>query len=127
MYFNGQGFLNNRDKIVHLIQQWTPEIICISETHITPDVRPAEIEISGYVTINCTSNNRRTGGVLIFLKNGSDFSVTYNFARDSYLWFVSFELRLCSERLLLATLYHSPGKQVPEFLDFLDEFLEEVS
>lgn len=127
MYVNGQGFLNNKIKIVDLIQKWTPEIVCISETHVTPDVQQGEIDISGYISVNCTSDNKRTGGVLIFLKSGSVFSVRYNSNKDSYLWFICIELKLHREKMLLTALYHPPGRKVPEFLDFLDGFFEDVS
>lgn len=47
-YFNVQSLIKNRNLILLFVENVEPDIIMMSETHITEDIEECEIDINGY-------------------------------------------------------------------------------
>lgn len=61
-----------------------PDIVMLSETHVTEDIESSELNLSGYVRFNCDSSSRHTGGVIIFVKSGLQYEVKNSLKVDMY-------------------------------------------
>lgn len=125
MFLNCQGYLNNKNNIEILTLKWRPIIVCLSETHVTEDINASELKLHGYKTINCLSNNKRTGGVLVFIKDSLNYKLKHIGHKD-YLWIIIVEVKLGSQKYLISTLYHPPAIQMSEFLVELEEILDQM-
>lgn len=127
VYFNCQGFLNNKDEIDLLIQQWKPNIVLLAETHVTSEIEPKELHVDGYRLEKCVTLNRRTGGVLALIREGLSCRVLVNQSMEEFVWVLSVELNLMGTKCLISVLYHPPNKENARFLDYFDEFLDGIS
>lgn len=125
VYFNCQGYINNRDAIQELIANWNPKILCLVETHIDNNIEEDEIKINGYKHIKCVTHNRRTGGILIYLHQNIKFKLCLNLNYE-YLWFVGLEVEINNDIFKLDVLYHPPQKNDNIFLEFLGEYFENL-
>lgn len=51
-----------------------PEIVGLTETHITNKIEEQEIHIDNYVNVKMCTGNDRTGGVIIYIKEYIKFN-----------------------------------------------------
>lgn len=127
MYFNCQGYLNNKDNIVLLINAWTPLIVLLSETHVSARIELCELNIDGYRLEQTTSNNSRTGGVMALVRCDIGFKIVSINCVDSYVWMLSLEFSFSGIKYLCSVLYHPPQRDDSKFLEWFREFLDQVS
>lgn len=73
-----QGFIHHKDELEIVINDMRPDIVCITETHVTKDIEEHEIDIKNYNSINVYSGNKRTGGVTIYLRKEIKFKELQN-------------------------------------------------
>lgn len=78
LLLNAQGFIKHKDKIENLIILTKPEILCLTETHLTNEIDESEVNIENYGMIRCNSSNSRTEGVLILVKKNIKYKVISN-------------------------------------------------
>lgn len=125
MYFNCQGFLKNKDEILLLIITVKPLIVCLTETHVTPEHLEYEYSIEGYRMEICHTNNSRTGGILIFISEVISYAKVNNLQLENYLWLLSLKLNIQS-KYILTVVYHPPNKEDSKFMKFFEEYMDQL-
>lgn len=98
-------------------------VCCVSETHLTSDIDENEVYINGYTSINCWSNSRHTGGVVIYVKNCLGFSVVLNDSIDYNFWSLVVKLKAFQENIVIGAFYRSPNVNSAVFLQYLEDKL----
>ena len=123
IYFNCQGFLNNKDEICILIKNWRPVIVCLVETHVDENTLHNEISIDGYKFERCNTENKRTGGILIFIREEIKFKLQL---KENYerIWIMAISVEVSNCKYLITTVYRSPNSNDVVFLEYFDQFLE---
>lgn len=123
-YLNAQSLVKNRDSIAIFANKYKPELIFLSETHVTPDIEDCEININGYEIIRCDSHSRFTGGVVIFVKKNIKYSVLFNKNIINNAWILSIKVKNIVKPGIYSVLYHSPSESAKDFLDIFENWLE---
>lgn len=123
-YLNAQSLVKNRDSIEIFANKYNPELIFLSETHVTTDIEDCEININGYETIRCDSHSRFTGGVVIFVKKHIKYSVVFNKNFVNNVWILSIKVKNAVKPGIYSVLYHSPSESAKEFLDIFENWLD---
>lgn len=91
---------------------------------MTDDISDKEIEIENYEIIRCDSNSRHTGGVAIFVKNDLKWKLISKRHRSkSWGLVISVDDRFMHGRF--GVVYKSPKEKINDFLEFLDDFLDD--
>lgn len=127
MYLNCQGYLNNKDGINSLINQWRPKIVFLSETHVCAEVTLRELDIEGYRIEKCTTDNRRTGGVMALIRKDVRCTLRSVECVQNFVWLLSVEFSNFGIKYLCTVLYHPPKKEDAQFLEFFVGYLDRVS
>ncbi|KMR04821.1 hypothetical protein RF55_420 [Lasius niger] len=71
-----EGFLKHKEEIENeLIIKYKPSVIGFTETHVTKQIEEHELHINGYVCVRGDSESSRTGGVLLYIKEGIRFDM----------------------------------------------------
>ena len=66
LYFNARSLLPKFDELSLLTDSHRPDVICITESWLCPDILDSEISISGYQTMRL-DRNRHGRGVLMYV------------------------------------------------------------
>lgn len=74
----------------------------------------------------CTQN-KRTGGVMIFLKEHLKYRIKNILYFENYIWLLSLEININKNKYLFSVIYHPPGKEDVKFLKDLEEYLDEIN
>lgn len=129
IYFNCQGYINNRDQIKLLVQKSGPLFVCLTETHITDNILDCEFQLDGYRTEQCTTENSRTGGVILYISNRVKYENVKRLKQDNFLWLISikFKLRNHATNYMLSVIYHPPKKEDSKFIKIFEDYLQELS
>lgn len=118
----------NRNELEMTINVMRPEIICITEIHITEDMEDIEIDIENYNNIKMISRNRRTGGLTTYLRKDIAYkenkSVVDNQNEEKNMSICSAELKGKYERIIVSNSYHSPNQSYGQFIKDLQKKLE---
>ena len=56
------------DELPATVDAYSPDLICIVETWLSPDISNPEISLAGY-QLCCLDRDRHDGGVLIYIKD----------------------------------------------------------
>ncbi|KAJ8971063.1 hypothetical protein NQ317_002755, partial [Molorchus minor] len=124
VYFNCQGFINNKDQILQLVLDWKPIILCLSETHVDDDITDSELKIAGYNYEKCVTTNRRTGGILIYISDNYKYKVKETQNLLNYLWLISITIKLNKCNYIISALYHPPQVSDNLFIEFFKNYLD---
>ena len=54
------------DELLFLVDMYTPDVICITESWLSPDIQDSEILIPEYISVRL-DRNRHGGGVIMFV------------------------------------------------------------
>ena len=85
-----------------LASETNAPFICLTETHLNPDILDAEVSINGYNLYRSDRNNRSHGGVAIYVRK--DLAVKSE-VRDSNSFCDSLILSIPQLNLVLANIY----------------------
>lgn len=127
VYFNCQGYLNNKDNIMVMIRDWRPRLVFLSEIHVTAEVERVELDVEGYCLEQCVRNNKRTGGLLVLVRNDIKYKVKSVQSIVNYVWYLSVEIYMSRVKYLFTVLYHPPQTENARFVDFFKGYLDEIS
>lgn len=96
-----------------------------SESRVTDKLHKNEYSIEHYKVIECFSQTRSTGGVIIYIKNDIKYKVIANEIVDKMIWFLSIEIWNSEIDGIYTVFYRSPNKDVniENALNALDELL----
>lgn len=126
VYFNCQGYLNNKDNILVLINEWKPIIIFVSETHVSDDIENSELSVNGYKIEQCVTNNRRTGGVMALMRHDVKYKVKAIECVQNYVWMLAIEMFLSGIKYLCSVMYHPPNAENAQFVEYFSNYLDQV-
>ena len=121
-YTNANGLFNKLDELkLHLSSHRDIDIICVTETHFTPDILDAEVHIDGYTLFRHDRNFKTDiskhelshgGGAAIYVKNYINVSLVtgFNSAPDS----LAIMVETAADNLCIACIYRSPSLNVEQ-------------
>lgn len=101
-----------------LVNDWKPKMVFLSETHVSSDMEPVELNIDGYCLKQCVTNNRRTGEVLVLIRIDVKYKVKTVKCIDNYVWILSVEVSISRTRYLFSVLYHPPQTENARFVEY---------
>lgn len=107
------------------MEQHKPNIILLSETHITEEINDCELEVSGYDIVRCNSDSRHTGGVIVYIKSHISYTVISNINIERN-WFLAVKITKGYEPGIFGLVYHSPNGNVGLFLKSFEEWCDNV-
>lgn len=121
---NCQSLYSNINKIKLLIDVCRPIVLFLTETRTTEEMYDAELAIKGYILRKSDAMSRRSGGVAIYFRNDLKFDIIFE-KQESYNNYLICDItsQSCSGRFML--IYHSPNEPHEEFLDFIEETLDQ--
>lgn len=124
-YVNIQSLYKNKNQLEIFIEEVQPDIIMLSETHITKEIEECEVAISGYNLIQCYSHSRHTGGVAVYVRNKIKYSVLDSISIADSIWMLSIDVKFETKPLICTVLYHSPSASDAYFLKKFDNWLKD--
>lgn len=95
----------------------------MTETRVTDSVYDGEIHIPAYTCIRSDSMSRQSGGVVFYALQPQCVKMVKSF-QIGYNNLLICDISNCDNRGRYFLTYHSPSASHAEFLDFLDEILE---
>lgn len=105
-----------------------PDVLCLSETHVTQDIDDFELSLNNYSLIRTNSTNARTGGVLTYIKNNIKYkTICNNNVLVKGCWFHVLQITGTSN-ITICNLYRSPNSSISDFctkfITYCDNLLE---
>lgn len=86
------------------MNDWRPRILFLSESHVSDDIEMVEMKINGYRVERCVTNNRRTGGVLAFIRDDVRYKLVTVECVDNYVWLLAIEVSMSKIKYLCTVL-----------------------
>ena len=101
--------------------------ICLTESHLHPEVRDAEVAIKGYQTFRTERENETSrGGIIVYLKDGLENQV--KIVASGSINFIEYQiLYLEKMNLLLITVYRSPQSDGNSFSIVMSQIDETIN
>ena len=129
LHLNIRSLSKNWDPLLcflHSVDNYKFTVLAITETWLN-NYSPVDIlQIEGYRLINVNRNNRRGGGVAIFVREHLTVKVRYDIAAyfDESAEVLFIELENAKLRnSLIGVVYRPPDRQLRTFIDHLSECL----
>lgn len=122
---NSQSLPPHIHELRIIAHQLNPKIIAVTETHVTQEICDVEICIEGYNMIRCNSDSRHTGGVIVYMKRSIQFTVISNMSFDRN-WMLAIKIVSGYNKCIIGVLYRSPNNNVNNFLEFLEDWYEQI-
>ena len=116
-YFNARSLLPKLDELRLLTICHSPDVICIVESWLAPDILDSELTLPGY-TVFRLDRNRHGGGVAVYVR--SSLSPSVLFSSDS-LEFLIVSLTSHNRPLCIGTFYRPPSS--PQDISILSRSL----
>lgn len=124
MLVNCQSLVPNLSKIKILANDFRPFIVCLTETRTTRDILDAELTIDGYFVNRSDSMSRHSGGVVLYCRK--DVKFTFIFEKQMlYDNFLICDIFCDNFNGRFILIYHSPNQPHADFLDELEELLDQ--
>jgi exonuclease III len=98
-------------------------MIFLSETHLTNDITDNEIKIKGYYLIRADTNNNRTGGVAVYMRNSIKNNVVNCDIINCDIKLISVKLENYIEDTIFTLIYNSPSFNKSDFFNYLENFM----
>ena len=123
IYANIRGLYPKSDKskvphLADLARESNSPFICLTETHLSPDILDAEITIDGYNLFRSDRLNRSHGGVCIYVRK--DLAVKLE-VKDSNSFCDSLILHIPQLNLVITNLYRPPNCPEELFVQTLEQ------
>ncbi|CAG5109263.1 Protein of unknown function [Cotesia congregata] len=118
------GLIYHKDELNSWINITKPDLICLTETHISEDVLDCELNIDNYNFSRTNTLNKRTGGVITYIKKSISFITLVT--SDELIqgtWINVVQLKGKSQ-LTVCNLYRSPNSSINYFCDKFINFIE---
>ena len=104
-----------------------PLIVCVTETHVTKYIHSNEINIEGYDHEICYTDCVHTGGVILYLKKELSFRLIKKTTVEKKLCTLVITLQINTVNYVLIGLYHSLNSSHANFLNVIEELIDEFS
>lgn len=92
-----------------------PDVICLSETHITDEISDHEISFENYNIIRTNTENCRTGGVITYIQKYLKYKIITEYIIDG-TWINIVQLNV-KNKLIICNVYRSPRSNISNFCD----------
>lgn len=99
----------NLSHIEILSRKIKPLLIFCSEARLTNEICE-EIKLDEYNEIICTSKNRFTGGVVMYVKEESKYKIIYNNSVDKFFWCIAVEMLNSNVNGIFSCFYRANNK-----------------
>lgn len=119
------GFLRCKDELENWVCSIRPDILCLTETHVTSDISDHEIYIKNYNASRTDSNTHRTGGVLIYVRDSIKFKRKYIAAVEG-TWIELIKINI-NNGITICNLYRSPSSLVSKFCIDIAKVAEDLN
>lgn len=126
MCSNIRGLRNNFTELKYVIRKRKPNICFLNETHLTDECGLSDLKINGYKLINCFSHSKHTGDVSVFIDKKLKFTNLSIIEKD-IAWFLSFELSVDKNPIVIAGIYLSASENKHSVLDAFEEWFETIA
>lgn len=103
-----------------MVENYKPLMVLVTETHVTSSMDVGQFSITGYNLINCCSDSRHTGGVLIYARTTLKYRILINSQKNKN-WFLAIDVLDGMKPGHYGVLYHSPSASDALFLKLLEE------
>ncbi len=125
-YTNARSIIQKRDELVAYVTSEQSDIISITETWININDKHliSEVNIPGYTIFLDCRENRRGGGVILYIKDSID-AIEINKNKRSAYESVYVKIKVNRKRVIIGTIYRPP-KTTIEDDQLLYEELESV-
>ncbi|XP_057335423.1 uncharacterized protein LOC130676322 [Microplitis mediator] len=127
---NIQGFIRNKNELEILANEMKPEVICLTETHVTADIEEHEINIDNYNHVKMYSENKRTGGVITYIRKDIKYEkvekVGNVVVEENNIWMCNVRLKGKYDGIIVSNVYHSPSQSNGQFIKRLREEAENL-
>ncbi|EZA47066.1 hypothetical protein X777_16833, partial [Ooceraea biroi] len=100
------------------------KIIGIGEKEMKLD---EDINVPGYDMVRCDSENRHTGGVILYIREEIKYDITLQEKVNSNCWCVAIEVKEKWYKGSIAVMYHSLSTPDSVFVDFLEDITERLA
>ena len=103
------------------------DVIAISESWIESSTDVSEFHLNNYEIINTDRQNKRGGGVLLYVSKTLNFKKLdkYSVQLDDVMESVTIEIDITnSKNIILSCVYRSPGSKLEQFIDYIEQFLK---
>lgn len=109
-----------------IIDECKPILLCCTEARVTDDIYEKEIHIDGYYTVRSNSHSRHSGGVVVYVKNGTVSQVLED---KCFLYNNVLVLDVMNNqcRGIWFVVYHSPNHSHTDFLNEIDGLIDRYS
>lgn len=115
----------HKEEIQHqVMKRMNPALLALSETRLIPDIEDSEVNVPGYWVARCDSENRNTGGVILYIRNDIKYEVILGKKLISNCWCVAVEVKDSMFKGTIAVVYHSPSASDGDFIRFLEDIVD---
>lgn len=115
LYYNARSILFKLDDLTAQAICFSPDIICIVETWLCPDIMDKELSIDNYYLVRL-DRDRHGGGIAMYVKNHLSFSVIKLVPE---LEFCAVNLFYSNINVCIALSYRPPASASVEYFDCL--------
>ena len=120
IHINCRSLLHNFDNIVYAFLdelKLKPTVICLSETWFQEDTVHPLCQLQGYKFEGTSREERRGGGVGIFIKENVQYVRRFDLEINSEVIESCFiEIINCNNKVLVGSIYRPPDQPVDDFL-----------
>lgn len=124
-YSNVQSLYANKTQVAVFLQQYSPDIFLMTETHITEEIESVELHMPGYELFQCYSHSRHTGGVAAYVKKHIKCSIHQSICNNESNWILALNVKYRKENTLIVIVYHSPSESDGLFLKWFENWMEQ--
>ena len=126
-YLNINRLFNRLHGVKELIDNYSFDILALSETWLTSEISDSEIYIMGYSTVRKDRQNSSKacgGGVLIYVRDGIPFIRQANFVDHNFecLW-IEIKRRFCKP-MAVGVVYRPGYLNIEDFIKVLTRILD---
>lgn len=118
IHFNSRSLVSNIDKVEMCLDElgWPFEVIAISETWFNDSV-DLNVFLHGYQICHTARQNKRGGGVAIFIKDSIKFKKidTLSCAIDNIMEIISIEIISKKRNIIISCIYKAPSVKQDDF------------
>ena len=122
LYYNARSLLPKLSELQLLAGSCSPDIICITESWISKEIRDSELFIPGY-HLTRMDRNRNGGGVLMYVSSSLHFFVL---PKCDGLELLSIMVSNGTSKVCISLFYRPPNSPVL-FLDMLSTYIESLN
>ncbi|XP_029165110.1 uncharacterized protein LOC114936175 [Nylanderia fulva] len=126
LYTNVRSLIKRIEKIKQIREETYPAVIALSETRVTDKIKNSKVNVQGYNMIKCVSENRRTGGVVLYVRDDIEYKKVLIKKKLSKCWCAAIKIKEKFYKGVIMVIYHSPSASDRDFVKFLEDIVEEV-